>query len=77
MPLSTDVVQQTSSYSHGRVGTLWVRGAERLICPKLYTRCLFLLALPEFSPLFCPNLGGQLPPFPLPRTPMHTHLGDL
>ena len=28
----------------------------------------FLLALPRFSPLFCPNLGGQLPPPPPPAS---------
>ena len=34
-----------------------------------FSSCFFLLlALPRFSPLFCPNLGGHLPP--LPRTPM-------
>ena len=59
---------------HGRMGTLWLRGAEGLICLKLYTdkkhKYQFLPALPEFSPLFCPNLGGQLPPCPLARTPM-------
>ena len=35
-----------------------------------------LLTLPEFSPLFCPNMGGQLPPPPAPltRTPMDLYV---
>ena len=50
-------------------GWLWglFKGAEGLICPKIVH---ILLALPELSPLFCPNLGGQLPPAPLMHTPM-------
>ena len=55
------IIKLCLSSLHGRMGTLRLRGAEGLICPKLYTY-FFLLALPRFSSLFCPNLGGQLPP---------------
>ena len=32
--------------------------------PEILHIIFFLLALPRFSPLFCPNLGGQFPPCP-------------
>ena len=49
-----------------------VKGGRGVDLPEILHIIFFLLALPRFSPLFCPNLGGQLPPppVPLPRTPM-------
>ena len=29
--------QHAGGGGHGRMGTLWLRGAEGLICPKFYT----------------------------------------
>ena len=40
------------------------KGGEAIGLPLAFSGRFFLLALPEFSPLFCPNLGGQLPPCP-------------
>ena len=49
-----------------------VKGSRGVDFPEILHIIFFLLALPRFSPLFCPNLGGQLPgPAPLPRTPMN------
>ena len=42
------------------MGTLWLRGDRGVDLPEI----LHILALPEFSSLFCPNLGGKLPPCP-------------
>ena len=49
-----------------------VKGGRGVDLPEILHIIFFLLALPRLSPLFCPNLGGQLPPppCPLPRTPM-------
>ena len=50
-----------------------VKGGRGVDLAEILHMIFFLLALPRFSPLFCPNLGGQLPlppPRPLPRTPM-------
>ena len=51
-----------------------VKGGRGADLPEILHIIFFLLALPKFPPLFCPNLGGQLPPHPtpLPRTPMAT-----
>ena len=44
---------------HGRMGTLRLRGACRGVdLAEILHMIFFLLALPRFSPLFCPNLGG-------------------
>ena len=54
---------------HGRMGTIWLRGGGgRGVDLAEILHTIFL----DFSPLFSPNLGGQLPPppRPLPRTPM-------
>ena len=55
-------------------GDSLVKGGRGVLIARNFTHDFFLLALPEFSPLFCPSLGGQLPPPPapppLPRTPM-------
>ena len=56
------------NYDHGRIGTLWLRGGRGVDLPEILHMIFFFL--------FCPNLGGQLPPppppapAPLPRTPM-------
>ena len=56
--------------------TTWAYGDSLVkggILPEVLHIIFFLLALPRFSSLFFPNLGGQLPPCPpapLPRTPM-------
>ena len=49
-----------------------VKGGRGVDLPEILHIIFLLLALPRFSPLFCPNLGGQLPSplSPLPRTPM-------
>ena len=54
-------------------------GGRRVDLPEILHMIFFLLALPRFSPLFCPNLGGQLPPppCPLPRTPMSTSINPI
>ena len=49
-----------------------VKGGRGVDLPEILHIVFVLLALPRSSPLFCPNLGGQLPPCPLPRTPMTT-----
>ena len=52
-------------------GDSLVKGGRGVDLVEILHTIFFLLALPEFPPLFCPNLGGQLPPpAPLPRTPM-------
>ena len=55
-------------------GDSLVKGVRGVDLPEILHRYFFfLLALAEFSPLFCPNLGGQLPPpppGPLALTPM-------
>ena len=43
-----------------------VKGGRGVDLPEILHMIFFLLALPRLSPLFCPNLGGQLPP---PRPP--------
>ena len=55
---------------HGRMGTLWLRGAEGLIWPKFYTRFFFFLLCPNF-PHCLPEIGRAVPPpRPLSRTPI-------
>ena len=39
-----------------------VKGGRGVDLAEILHMIFFLLALPKFSPLFCPNLGGQLPP---------------
>ena len=45
-------------------GDSMVKGGRMVDLAEILHTILFLIALPEFSPLFCPNLGGQLPPLP-------------
>ena len=67
---------------HRRMGTLRLRGAEGLICPKFYTSFFFFLLCPDFPHCFARIWEGSCPPpppAPLPRTPMArcmlNHLG--
>ena len=62
----TPALDYCMAYRHGRMGTLRLRGAVDL--PEILHMIFFLLALPRFSPLFCSNLGGQLPPPPPPAS---------
>ena len=56
------------------MGTLRLRGAEGLICPKFYTKFFFLLLCPDF-PHCLPEFGRAVaPPAPLPRTPMNVYM---
>ena len=43
-------------------GDSMVKGGRMVDLPEILHTIFFLIALPELSPLFCPNLGGQLPP---------------
>ena len=57
---------------HGHMGTLWLRGAEGLICPKFYTQFFFFFSSRTFA-TGLPKFGRAVaPPAPLPRTPMLT-----
>ena len=60
----------------GRMGTLWLRGEEGLICPKFYT---FFLLCPNFSHCFARIWEGSSPPPPcaLTRTPMFIRMGGI
>ena len=45
-------------------GDFLVKGGRGVGLPGMFHTISFLLALPEFSPLFCPNLGEQFSPLP-------------
>ena len=47
---------------HGRMGTLQLRGAERLICPKFYASFYFFLLCPDFPHCFARIWEGSCPP---------------
>ena len=48
-------------------GDSLVKGGRGGDLPEILHTICFLLKLPEFFPLFCPNLGGQLPKIHLPK----------
>ena len=60
--MMNDIMYFRSLLPHSRAyGDSLVKGGRGVDLPEILH---ILLALPEFSPLFCPNLGGQLPPPP-------------
>ena len=53
------IEHQVSSWAYG---DSLVKGGRGVDLPETLHTIFFLFALPEFSALFCLNLGGQLPP---------------
>ena len=53
----------------GVYGDSSVKGGRGVDLAEILHIIFFLLALPRLSPLFCPNLVGQLPPAPRPLPP--------
>ena len=53
---------RTESRQAWAYGDSSVKGGSGGDLPEILHIIFFLFALPRFPPLFCPNLGGQLPP---------------
>ena len=54
-----------------------VKGGRGVALPEILHMIVFLLALPRFSALFCPNLGGQLPSPPPPPPASYAYVCGL